>query len=80
MGDVSRIARDDAEAHEHARIPQDRVRDLRVELIDVLMLALHKVFQAKNSDGWISVPAAPRIFPVFSRDACRSAVFCSSPS
>jgi hypothetical protein len=36
-GDVSRIARADAEAHERA----GRVPDLRLALIEVLVLALH---------------------------------------
>jgi hypothetical protein len=63
MGDIGRIARADVKYRERAGVSQGRVPDLRVELIDVLMLALHNVSRANNSDGWISVPAAPRICP-----------------
>jgi hypothetical protein len=55
MGDLGCIACADAEAHEHVAFRQDQAPDLRVELIDVLMLALHNVSKyVRNSDGWIA--------------------------
>jgi hypothetical protein len=58
-GDVSRIAHADAEAQQRA----GRVPDLQLELIEVLVRALHKPLKwhSKNGDGSFRGPFAPPV-------------------